>query len=296
VNQLWMTDVMYGPYVGTTKKQATYFLAYIDDASRLITHGGFYLSQGMASLRASFRDAVLRRGIPKVIYTDNGSIYRCQGFEYLCANLGVTVLHHAVGMAHQKGKIERFFRTVRLRFLSVLKGSDLKDIDMLNEKFSAWLLEDYHKRPHDGLSGETPLGVFLKQANQVELITDLVEFNKKMLVAVKRTVRKDATISLGGNLYETEMHLAGEKLTAKYDPDIESGISELFLYRGDMPVGTARPVNYIDNSDRKRAGQAKRNKMETPKAGMVGGDADTPKANTISYAGLMGRCRAGGDA
>jgi hypothetical protein len=35
--------------------------------------------------------------------------------------------------------------------------------------------------------------------------------------------------------------------------------------------------------------------METPKAEMVGGEADTPKANTISYAGLMSRNRAGGD-
>jgi len=195
VNQLWMTDIMYGPYVGTKKKKATYLFAYIDDASRLITHAGFYLTQDIASLRNSFRDAVLRRGLPVVIYTDNGKIYRSQGFEYMCAGLGVTLLHHAVGLAHQKGKIERFFRTVRLRFISVLKSADLVSIDTLNEKFGVWLLNDYQKRPHEGLSGETPLDFFLKQTEHVRLVTDLAEFNRKMLITVKRTVKKDATIS-----------------------------------------------------------------------------------------------------
>jgi hypothetical protein len=68
VNQLWETDLMYGPYVGSKKKQATYLLAYIDDASRLITHAGFYLSQDIASLRSSFKEAVMRRGLPKILY------------------------------------------------------------------------------------------------------------------------------------------------------------------------------------------------------------------------------------
>ena len=291
VNQLWMTDIMYGPYVGVRKKQATYLLAYIDDASRLITHAEFYLSQDITSLRNSFRDAVLRRGIPKVLYTDNGKIYRSQSFEYLCANLGVALLHHAVEQAYQKGKIERFFRTVRLRFMSVIKKEDLISIDLLNEKFGVWLQNDYQKRPHDGLSGETPLDFFLKQAGMVELVTDLAEFNKKLLLSVKRTVKKDATISFGGDLYETEMFLAGERLNVKYDPDAISGINELFLYRGDQPVGIARLVNFTDNAKRKRAGGAKTGeKASTPKADDADREdiPDIQKENTISYSDAMG--------
>jgi transposase InsO family protein len=287
VNQLWQTDIMYGPYVGTKKKQATYLLGYIDDASRLITHAQFYLSQDLASLRSSFRDAVLRRGLPKIIYTDNGKIYRCQGFEYLCANLGVTLLHHGVNLAYQKGKIERFFRTVRLRFLSVLKGPDLENIDVLNGKFSAWLLDDYNKRPHEGLSGETPLEFFLKQSVHVEMVTDLAEFNKKLLLAVKRTVKKDATIILDKRLYETEMFLAGERLTVKYDPDAAAGIDELYLYREDKPVGVARLVNYIDNSRRNRIGASKTgSRQHEPKSGAP--DVPGQKINTISYADVLG--------
>lgn len=291
INQLWMTDIMYGPYVGTKKKKATYLLAYIDDASRLITHGEFYLSQDITSLRNSFKEAVLRRGLPKVIYTDNGKIFRSQSFEYLCANLGVTLLHHAVGAAHQKGKIERFFRTVRLRFISVLKNADLENIDILNDKFRVWLSDDYQQRPHEGLSGETPLNFFLKQSGQIEMVTDLAEFNRKLLVTVKRTVMSDATIHFGGSLYETEMFLAGERLDVKYDPDVKSEINELYLYRDDVSVGTARLVNFTDNAKRKRSGAAKTTEKSLAPKNENNDQNKTPekrKTNTISYSTAMG--------
>jgi hypothetical protein len=262
------------------------------DASRLVTYAGFYLAQDIASLRHSFKEAVLRRGLPKVLYTDNGKIYRSQGFEYLCANLGVTLLHHAVGAAHQKGKIERFFRTVRLRFLSVLKSADMECIGTLNEKFAVWLLNDYQKRPHEGLSGEAPLDFFLKRADKVKLISDLAEFNRKLLVTAKRTVGRDATISFDGSLYETDMSLAGERLDIKYDPDESAGISELYLYREGAPVGTARLVNYADNAKRKRTGSPKAAEKQGAHGGGPPADArdiaaGRIKANTISYSDAM---------
>ena len=291
VNQLWETDLMYGPYVGTKKKQATYLLAYIDDASRLITHAEFYLSQDITSLRSSFKDAVMRRGLPKILYTDNGKIYRSQSFDYLCANLGVVLLHHAVDQAHQKGKIERFFRTVRLRFLSVMKREDLESIETLNGKFGTWLLEDYQKRPHSGIAGVTPIDFFLRQADKIELPTDLAEFNRKLLLSVKRTVKKDATISFDNGLYETEMIFAGERLDVKYDPDNKSGIQELYLYRGDQPLGVARLVNFNDNAKRRRAGSGSAAKKPDPLHD-VGAGLEEPvekrKENTISYSDAMG--------
>jgi hypothetical protein len=110
---------------------------------------------------------------------------------------------------------------------------------------------------------------------------------------VKRTVRKDATISLDGQLYETDMFLAGVKLTVKYDPDNETGIKELYLYRDDESVGTARVVNYIDNANRKRLGSVKRMKLDAPKDGARFDNNEPTKINTISYAGL--RHIVGGD-
>ena len=109
-----------------------------------------------------------------------------------------------------------------------------------------------------------------------------------MLIAVKRTVKKDATISFGGNLYGTETVLAGERPNVKYDPDAGAGINELYLYHGDDPVGVARLVSFEDNAKRRRAGGARPSgKLSAPQSE----DTERPenrKTNTISYSDAMG--------
>ena len=287
VNQLWQTDVMYGPYIRVDgRKQQTYLMAYIDDSSRLITHAQFYLSQDILSLRHSFKEALLKRGIPKLLYTDNGKIYRCQAFEYLCANIGVTLLRAEPYTPTSKGKIERFFRSCRLRFLSILKTDTLNDLEDLNNRFHKWLMEDYQKKNHSALEGMTPLEAFLRQSDRISLVTDLSVFNEKFLVKVERKIKQDATLSLHGNLYETAPSLAGARITVKYDPDeLDHGISEVFLYREDKPVGTAKRVFFHDNAHMKRAGKPRPEKGGIPSSALPE-EMDIPPINSISYADM----------
>jgi transposase InsO family protein len=290
VNELWQTDIMYGPYVGGKKKSPTYLLGYIDDASRLVVHGEFYLTQDILSLRDSFREAVLRRGLPILLYTDNGKIYRCQQFEYLCANIGVTLIHHGVYQAHSKGKIERFFRTVRDRFLSVIKKDDLIGIDTLNAKFRLWLENDYQKRVHSELNGKTPLEAFLEQAESIKLVTDLSDFNSRFLMRATRTIKKDATISLDCTLYETEPSFAGmRKVEVRYEPASGGGAAEeLLLFRDDACIGSARRVNFTDNAGRKRQGAKTRGRDEVSTETVKPDGTPVTKEHTISYADMEG--------
>jgi transposase InsO family protein len=288
-NDLWQTDLMYGAYVmcDDGKTRQTYLLAYIDDATRLVTFAGFFITQDIISLRESFREAVLRRGVPKILYTDNGKIYRSQAFAYLCAGIGVTLLHHAVRAAHSKGKIERFFRTVRMRFMSRLAKEDTGSLAALNEKFQRWLEDDYQRKPHDGLGGKTPRDTFLAQSENIRTVDDLAAFNEKFMLRVTRTVKKDATISLDGALYETEMAFAGRRMEVRYDPDSEGSADVVFLYEDDTPVGSARRVGFTDNARRKRKGVPAR--PDAP-GGVTDEDAAaaTPprKEHTIAYAGM----------
>jgi transposase InsO family protein len=290
-NDLWQADLMYGVYItdDSGKKRMTYLLAYIDDATRLATHAEFYFRQDIRSLRDSFREAVLRRGVPKALFTDNGKIYRCQGFEYLCANIGVTLLRHAVRSACSKGKIERFFKTVRTRFLSRLTKNDMVSLETLNEKFWLWLENDYQCKPHEGIGGKTPKDAFLAQSETITLITDLAVFNEKFMVRVKRTVKKDATISLDGDLYETDMSLAGIRVDIRYDPDTEGPVREIFLFSGDAPIGIARLVSFTDNAKRKRNGSgADRCAPAEDKEGMPVPSAPA-KEHTITYSEMVER-------
>jgi len=94
MNECWHTDIMCGPHlkVGKSKKQ-TYLVGFIDDASRLITGAMFFYTQGFSALRECLKDAVLKRGIPKMIYSDNGKVYRCGQLSVVCANLGCSLIH-----------------------------------------------------------------------------------------------------------------------------------------------------------------------------------------------------------
>ena len=119
INELWQTDLMYGYYLklGKTKKQ-TYLIAFIDDASRYIPYSMWSFTQDFSALRVILKEAVSRKGIPAMIYTDNGKIFRSSQLQMVCAGMGCSLLHAKPFQASSKGKIERFFHTVRTRFLS----------------------------------------------------------------------------------------------------------------------------------------------------------------------------------
>jgi len=71
-------------------------------------------------MKRVYVEALVRRGIPKIVYLSNGKVYRSHLFHAACARLGTTVAHTQPYDAASKGKIERFFRTVRERFLPLL--------------------------------------------------------------------------------------------------------------------------------------------------------------------------------
>lgn len=255
--ELWQTDVMYGPYIKRSKKsEQTFLFAYIDDATRLITHGQFYFSQSFESLRNSFKEAVLKRGIPRLVYTDNGKIYHSQQFEWMCASLGCTLIHSKPFVPNGRGKIERFFNTVRTRFLSNLDISQIKSIEELNSRFSKWLNEDYQKKPHSGLNGLSPLDSFMFNISKVNLPDDPSSLKEKFYMRVKRKVNHDATLSIDNMIYETDSSFSNLSIEIRYEPEWIGNCSyPLLIYKDDKKIGEARLVNFHDNSHRRRKGR-----------------------------------------
>lgn len=125
-NDLWQSDVMHGPRVEVDgKHKKTYLIAILDDHSRLITHGQFYLSERIDSYVNALQQALARRGLPRKLYVDNGGAFRSRHLEHVTASLGIALIHSRPYKPHGKGKIERFFRTVRGDFFW-LYGSHLK--------------------------------------------------------------------------------------------------------------------------------------------------------------------------
>ena len=136
--------------------------------------------------------------------------------ELVCAILNVTLIHSRPRQPRGRGKIERFFRTVRARFLTLLQTEHLQDLDVLNRVFGAWLEGEYHVSAHGGLDGKTPLDRFLEDTALIRSAPEDLE--RLMRMVVTRRVAKDRTVRLDGRVYEAPDGYAGERVDVLYDP------------------------------------------------------------------------------
>lgn len=246
-NDIWQSDVMHGPWVRVEgKKRKTYLIAFLDDMSRLITHAQFYLSEKLDSYLDALRQALLSRGLPRKLYVDNGPAFRSLHLQQICASLGIALVHSRPYQPQGRGKIERWFRTVRSDFLPGFRGESL---EKLNEALDAWMREVYHNREHRS-TGETPLGRFASHSECLRLAPKEIEdhFRKQ----ARRRVAKDRTVALDGRLYEAPTPLIGKQLTLLYHAHDPSRIE---AFHEGRSYGMLRAVDlHINCRVRRRQG------------------------------------------
>jgi len=213
-NDLWQSDVMHGPQVlYQDKMRKTYLIAIIDDHSRLITAAGFYLSENLKTYLKVLEQAFLTRGLPRKLYVDNGPAFRSHHLKYVAASLSIALIHARPYKPQGKGKIERWFRTVRMSFLQTFSGKTLED---LNTAFEQWLNVDYHQSKHSSTS-QTPFKRFTSAMECIRVAPqDLKDHFRK---TVRRKVAKDRTITLNGYMFEAPVSLIGRHVDIKYHED-----------------------------------------------------------------------------
>jgi transposase InsO family protein len=210
-NDLWQSDAMHGPMLQAGgKNKKTYLFAFIDDMSRIIPHAEFYTTERLHSYLDALRQALLKRGLPRKLYVDNGPAFRSRHLEEICASLGIALIHSKPYKPQGRGKIERFFRTVRMQFLPGFMG---KTLDEINQAMELWITDVYHQRKHGGI-GQAPMKRF---AEKMECIrpapNDLEDYFRKR---ARRRVATDRSVSLGGRLYEAPVPLIGQQVTLLY--------------------------------------------------------------------------------
>jgi putative transposase len=109
------------------------------------------------------RPALAARGVPDAIYVDNGSAFVDAALKRAAAKLGIKITHSVPGRPQGRGKIERFFATVRGQFLVEIADDQLADLGELNQLFTAWVERQYHRSPHSE-TGQPPLQRWLAGA------------------------------------------------------------------------------------------------------------------------------------
>jgi len=238
-NDLWQSDAMHGPKVRHKGKLVkTYLFAIIDDKSRLITGSRFYLNESTESFLDCLWEALLRRGLPRILYTDNGSSFRSHRLQIGCASLQISLRYAKPYRPVGKGKIERFNRTVRMQFLPDLPQE--LTLDELNTRWNAYVNDIYHQRVH-GSTGQTPLNRFL---DDVHLLRGAPEkLPDYFRLSQERTVAKDRTIRLEGRIFEAPVGLAGKRVILRYEQ-----LDRVEIYFQNTSYGFIQEVNRQVNS------------------------------------------------
>jgi transposase InsO family protein len=243
-NDLWQVDCMHGPRVEyEAKRRKTYLIAFMDDHSRLVPHGEFYLSESVKSFLSALEGALLTRSLPRKIYSDNGPAFRSHHVEHVAASLGIALIHARPYKPQGKGKIERFFRTVRAEFLTCFKGETLLD---LNQAFQIWLGEIYHRRKHSS-TGQTPFARFTSKMECLRPAPDNLKDHFRK--AARRKVAKDRTVSLNGKIFEAPVPLIGKQVTVLFH---EQEPDQVEITLKGQSYGLLVPVNLAVNCRAKR--------------------------------------------
>jgi putative transposase len=251
-NQLWQADTMYGPYVsGPDGKPAqTRLIAFLDDASRVCCHAQFFLNENVDSLVAAIRAAFYKRGVPEQLYVDNGSIYTCQEITLICARVGCILRHAPLRDGAAKGKVERFFRTVRDSFLS--RQLDLSSLESLNRAFTAWVEDEYNSREHSAL-GMKPIDRFGLDLKRVRFLSPDQVNDELFFAEDTRKVKKDNTFSFNATRYEAPADLRERSITIRYD---RSRLDRVIVFYKDTRIGEAKPLDRIANGQLKRCSRS----------------------------------------
>ena len=244
-NDIWQSDMLFGPWVARPGggKMQVFLQATLDDASRLIPHAQFYPNQGLDCFLDCLRQSVAARGLPMRLYMDNAKIYRSPQLARIAASIGILVVHTPPYEPEGRGKIERFFRTVREQFLATLDPKALLSIEQVNERLWHWLETVYHLREHSSLQ-TTPLLRWQRDIERIRQLAPATDLRRLFFHRVDRLVRRDCTFQLHKRYFEAPPELLGKRIEARFDP---LDLDHVEIYSEGKPKGVARLVDAVVN-------------------------------------------------
>ncbi|MGH9156679.1 MAG: DDE-type integrase/transposase/recombinase [Acidimicrobiales bacterium] len=281
-NERWITDVVVGPFVPWPRvagsRRAKLFLI-VDDHSRLLVHGRWVTEENTRAGQDVLREAIARRGLPRVLHADNGAPFANAALERTCAVLGVRLVHSKPYSPQGRGKQERLNRFIRQRFLAEAEAVGIEDFASLNDRFMAWAEQVCNTRTH-AETNQTPIARFLAggppRAADPAVVADAFRWS------AVRLVTKTATVSLAGNRYQVDPVLVGRRVECRYDPTDMSSLEVFFEGRA---AGAATPL-VIGAHVHPAVPQARRPAPEPTGVdylGMVLATHDEATAGPISY-------------
>lgn len=248
-NDLWQADTMYGPSIlqtdGSWRK--TFLIAFIDDASRVITHGEFFYRDNTDNMIDAFRTALFKRGKPQRLYFDNGSNYTSKEILQACVRLNIILSHAPIRDGAAKGKIERFFRGFRDRFL--VQHLNFTSLESLNSLTHDWIENEYNSKPHAGIQ-MVPIDRFNLDRQHLKFLTDDEYTEEVFFIEEKRKVSKTNVFSINSQQYEAPVDLREKTIQVRYD---RTRRHRFVVYFNDQRMGEAQLLNQHFHANRRKS-------------------------------------------
>ncbi len=267
-------DAMHGFPIpnGQGKKKKVILLAFIDDATRRILYARFDFSEKSLLFEKGISHILKAHGKIGRIYVDNGSTFVSNQTKRIVETLGIYIIHSKPYRPQGRGKIERFFRTVRQSFLRLIDEDEIQSLEQLNALFSNWLETEYHRKIHSSL-GVTPLDAWLSKCERIKRIDPFIDIDQMFLHQTTRRVYKDSIVSVYGVAFEVPSVLIGKRVTIIFDP--RPPISRITVKYDGKDYGEAKPVDLYANTKVKRnknfTGEIESIPLENNQKNAVGG-------------------------
>ena len=177
-------------------------LGILDDRSRLCCHLQWYLAETAEVLVHGLLQALLKRGLPRALLTDNGRAMLAEETKNGLARLGVVHETTLPYSPYMNGKQEKFWALLESRGLAMLEKVPALSLSFLNQATQAWVELEYNQGRHSEL-GASPLARLLESA-EVSRPSPSAEalrfaFTRRALRTQRRT---DQTISVLGVRFE----------------------------------------------------------------------------------------------
>ena len=177
-------------------------LGVLDDRSRLACHVQWYLSETAEDLVHGLSQAILKRGLPRSLMTDNGAAMVAEEVKQGLLRLGITQETTLPYSPQQNGKQESFWGRLEGRLMAMLQSVDDLTVDFLNRATQAWVEVEYNRSVHTE-TRETPVERFAKgpDVTRPSPRTETLRFAFRQQTTRSQR-RSDGTVSIEGVRFE----------------------------------------------------------------------------------------------
>jgi putative transposase len=265
-NDCWQGDFSTGLWLpdpqDPKKVKRSHLHIFLDDHTRYPPHGEFYFRENLPCLEDALRKAILKGGLPTLVYVDQGAVYRARQIRLLAARLSIRLVFATPYAPEGKGKVERFFGVLKSRFYPEAERSGITTMDELNQFFWAWLDSCYLDKIHSETQ-ETPRQRWEAGASHVKYL-DPEKLPEIFLWEEVRQVKRTGTVSLRGHSYPLPEEMVGKTVRILYDP---FDLSRVRAYHHDRFLGSFEPYQLTENTSTKATPAEK--KQTAPRSSSV---------------------------